>query len=272
MLSVTRQKAVEFGQTLRFRSHRRRLFYVRKLDACNGPHELDSFGVLRDLPSQVHPVATMQTKSVNTTPTHSHQNSSDTTLPYRESAHDSSARIVAHLSAHCSTLQERQARLAALLNESDAAAPSPSLSFLDQQLVESARLVAQVLELAERANEKARTSSTGLRGKPSMRALADACFDAILRIDAALHNLGDSTEAGTLHRRKQTREGLRRAQKALTKVEQQLRARTLQLMCTPGTAGAPGHHQRCRHSTGPSDHLGDGLGRRAVRVCGHHGG
>ena len=238
---------------------------VRKLDACNGPHKLDSFGVLRDSSAPVQPVATMQTKTLPPIAPRPYEISSDATFLQAKLAPETSTRIVAQLSALRSTLRERQTDLGAQLAE-PAAVALPSPTAVEKQLIETARVVAELLALAERANEGSRPARASLRGKQSMRVLADACFDAILRIDAARHELHESMAAQAPHQRRHRREILRRAQKALTKVERQL-AHTLSN--SPRTSDG-GLQLRMKPSatsgSGPSAHARSSPGRNRVRI------
>ncbi len=156
----------------------------------------------------------MQTKSDTPPKATWHENSGSATFI----ASPNSARIVARLTARSAILRERHADLAALLTEQSRMAPAMSVTFVDGQLVETARLAAELLELAERANEH----SGGGSGTPSMRRLADVCFDAILSIDAARHDLHKLTEFEATGRAGQRRAALRRAQQAVTMLNRQL--------------------------------------------------
>ena len=197
------------------------MFDVRKLDACNRPNQLDSFGVLRDLPRPVHAVATMQTKTLPPPSTGSYEKSRDASLLRANVPQDTSVRLVALLTAQSSALQERQAALGAMLAEPMLTLP-PSHTVVDQQLLKTARVAAELLEVAERTNERTRPASKGGRGKQSMRVLADACFEGILQIDAARHELSDSLDTESAYQRRQCLEALRRAQLVLTKIERLL--------------------------------------------------
>jgi hypothetical protein len=171
----------------------------------------------------------MQTKSVHPSPVRSHDGLSAKTDLIVEHARRSSVRIApfARLFARRAMLRERQAGLASLFDERTAAGlPNLTHTFVEQRLLETARLVAELLELAERSGESSHASAEVGRGGQGMRLLGEACFDAALRIDAARQALVGSVNAEAAHRRRHCLSALRCAQEVLTTLEQQL-ARTL---------------------------------------------
>jgi hypothetical protein len=125
-------------------------------------------------------------------------------------------QTVAALSARVAALRARQVSLASLCDElTIMTQPDLTHALVDQRLFETARVAAEILELAERAHEQA-------GGGKVMRMLADTCFDAVLRIDASRHELAGSIDAETAHQRRQRHKALRCAQRALTALEQRL--------------------------------------------------
>src|SRR4051794_10333587 len=118
----------------------------------------------------------MHTKSFYPSPTGSHERSNQTTLPKTAPTSEASALTVMALSARHSTLRDRQASLVSMTDGLGARTQrNLTVAFVDQCLLETTRLAAEVLELAERADEVAHRSRK--RGGQGMRALADVCFD-----------------------------------------------------------------------------------------------
>jgi hypothetical protein len=85
-----------------------------------------------------------------------------------------------------------------------------------------AREAAELLVLAEHAAERPATSRTAAPGRRQMRALADACFDVILQIDAARQDLVASYEADPASQCRSRQHALRCAQTALAELERRL--------------------------------------------------
>lgn len=165
----------------------------------------------------------MQIKSLQKTLTHSQEISSYPKLPgAAESARDASARLATRLSAHRSALHDRQTGLASLLDGPGKGAPPFSHRFVDKLLVEASRLAAEILELAELADDRSRKSRQAARSNQGMRALADSSFDVILQLDAARHALAASLEGDVGHQRRQRQDAMQTAQGALAELEQQL--------------------------------------------------
>jgi|GEM_PF-4082941 len=129
------------------------------------------------------------------------------------------SRVLETLSARRALLSQRQVTLAALCDAGSSRVRSLSHPFVDARLLETARAIAEILELAERADEEARG---GARQSRAMRALADVCFDAILHIDNARHELTATLDADATRQERQRDRALRCARRCLTDLERQL--------------------------------------------------
>jgi hypothetical protein len=108
--------------------------------------------------------------------------------------------------------------MAALLSEGSTTSDL-TYNFVEQRLAETARLAAELLDLAERADALSHTLSGDVRG---MKQLADACLDALFRIDAARQELRGSVAAEGTRQHRQRHQALRCAREALTALEQNL--------------------------------------------------
>jgi hypothetical protein len=162
----------------------------------------------------------MQAKHLHGRQSLSHLSASAANFLAAERTRENLAKIppFSLLSARRSTLRSREAELAALLTEGSVTV-NLTQSFVEQRLTETARLAAELLELAERADTASRTSFDDVRG---MQALAEACLDAVFRIDAARQELRSSVAADSRQRRRQRHQALRCARHALTTLEQDL--------------------------------------------------
>ena len=166
----------------------------------------------------------MPTKNLHHSLIPSHDGSSAAAVLVNESTWEASPEsFLSAITSCCSQLRDHQLVLASLVAEA-ASAPRPSLSHrsVDQRLFEAAKLIAKLLEIAERADERATHARLNGKGSRAMRALAGVCFESILSIDAARHELEATIDADASTRRRSWCEALRSAQEALTAIERQV--------------------------------------------------
>ncbi len=164
----------------------------------------------------------MQTKNPHHSLIRSHEGTSAAAVLVNESTREASLEsFIPSLTTCCSQLRDHQRVLASLVAQATGA-PRPNLTHrgVDQRLFEAAKLSAKLLELAERADERAaRTRGAGSR---AMRVLAEMCFESILSIDAARHELAETVHADAATQRRSWCEALRATQAALTATERQV--------------------------------------------------